>query len=427
MLLFSVRNRLLLALAGMLIPLAVFAWVTLYAINQTVGYVEKALVRPVHEIDRVMHLHALLNEAVKAPNHYIVHGRAYERDAFRRATVQFEVQLQSMTDSPGLSSEQRQLLSEAGRLWREGKYYGSRILAVKNPVGSHRAAEDMEKMYRLFDKVETVVDQVHRISQEELRDGATLVRDVKKNIVASIVYVFLAGIGTMLVLSLWLARSVLNPIRKLEAGVRGIAGGDYTYRIADTGKDEFGRLAESFNAMGGSLESARARLEQLSLQDELTGVRNRRAFERALIEELARAERSNEQVCVIMVDIDHFKKINDEYGHLVGDDVLKKFAECMSEHMRPMDRLARYGGEEFAIVLPDTNHRNAMKSAERLRRVIEATAFHTENGIVAEVTASFGVACSLTDASNPTELVSLADKRLYYAKRAGRNQVCGAE
>lgn len=427
MLLFSVRNRLLLALAGMLIPLAVFAWATLYAINQTVGYVEKALVRPVHEIDRVMHLHGFLNETVKAPNHYIVHGRSDERDAFRRAIVQFEDQLQSMTDSAGLSSKQRQLLSEAGRLWREGKYYGSRILAMEHPVGSRRAADNMEKMYRVFDNLETVINRVHHISQVELRDGATHVREVKKNIVASIVYVFLAGIGTMLVLGLWLARSVLNPIRKLEAGVRGVANGDYSYRIADISNDELGRLAQSFNAMGGSLESARTRLEQLSLQDDLTGVLNRRAFERALVEELARAERSNKQVCVIIVDIDHFKKVNDEHGHLVGDVVLKKFAECMSEHMRPMDRLARYGGEEFAIVLPETNHRNTMSSAERLRRVIEATAFHAENDVIIEVTASFGVACSLIDASNPTDLVSLADKRLYYAKRAGRNQVCGTE
>ena len=130
---------------------------------------------------------------------------------------------------------------------------------------------------------------------------------------------------------------------------------------------------------------------------------------------------------MLLIDLDHFKKVNDTYGHLVGDDVLKKFAKCVSNNIRPMDRLARYGGEEFAIILPETSHEHAMGSAERLRSFIEGNTCTAENGAEIDITASFGVACYPDDASDLKDLVLLSDKRLYYAKRAGRNQVCGSE
>ncbi len=425
--LFNVKNRILLALAGTLIPLGVFAGVTLYVLDQTVAQVEHALVDPVGEISLSMLLEKSLRKAMNAPSHYIAHGKSYERDDFRKAETEFEKQLKVLIESPELLPEQRVLLTRVSSHWRDGKEFANRIFALKNPVGNRRAVEDMEKMYGMFEKATLLIHEVHNIAEQELIAGSARIHDLKNYIRFSIVFVFVSGIGIVVVLGLWLARSILNPVNRLEMGVRGIAEGDYTHRITDIGNDEFGGLAESFNAMAGSLESARAKLEQLSLQDGLTGVLNRRAFEKALEEEFVRVERSNKHVCVIMLDIDHFKNVNDVYGHLVGDDVLKKFAKCVSQNIRPMDKLARYGGEEFAIILPETDLANAVNGAERVRQIIEGKTCNAETGETIDITASFGVACYPGDASKTTDLVSLADKRLYYAKRAGRNQVCGAE
>ena len=161
--------------------------------------------------------------------------------------------------------------------------------------------------------------------------------------------------------------------------------------------------------------------------DELTGLHNRRALNEMAMNEIKRCSRYGGTFSLVILDIDTLKPVNDTYGHLFGDDVLKKFASCVSRKIRPMDKLARYGGEEFAIILPETDISNAMISAERVRKFIEEKTHLTVGGETINITASFGVACYPGDASNTDDLVSIADKRLYFAKRAGRNQICGPE
>jgi len=159
-------------------------------------------------------------------------------------------------------------------------------------------------------------------------------------------------------------------------------------------------------------------LEKLAVTDGLTGLVNHRALMQRLEEETTRAKRTGRPFCVIMTDVDFFKKYNDEFGHPAGDVVLKQVAQILKEATRNVDCVARYGGEEFSALLPETSAEGAMAVAERMRANVAAAQFAGR-----EVTVSIGVAEFPVDANTGAKIIAVADKALYEAKRAGRNRV----
>lgn len=165
------------------------------------------------------------------------------------------------------------------------------------------------------------------------------------------------------------------------------------------------------------------RLEKLAALDSLTGIYNRRFGMTRLHEEFGRSLRSNSPVGVIMMDLDHFKTVNDTYGHLAGDRVLIKFAKISRSVLRDGDILIRYGGEEFLAILPGASRNDVVNISERLRRKVEESAI-TDNDDVIKITTSIGgVSYPENDVANETELIDLIDKSLYRAKESGRNCV----
>ena len=160
-------------------------------------------------------------------------------------------------------------------------------------------------------------------------------------------------------------------------------------------------------------------------RDGLTGAFNKSYLIDALEQELARSYRCARPLSLLIMDIDHFKKINDTWGHLVGDEVLKEFAKRLNETRRQDDLLCRYGGEEFVMILSDTKSADAIPLAERCRHAVAQEPFRTSDGEV-PVTVSIGVAELDLDADRITSqnFLEIADTRLYRAKHAGRNQVC---
>lgn len=163
-------------------------------------------------------------------------------------------------------------------------------------------------------------------------------------------------------------------------------------------------------------------------RDSLTRLYNHGHFQEVLKTELDRAERYGNEISLVMLDIDHFKKFNDVYGHQTGDKVLRQTALLLNSLVRVSDVAARYGGEEFAVLLPQTPYKAARETAERLRDgVARKATVIGPNGEKLSVTASFGVATFPGHARTAAELVSLADEALYLAKERGRNRVCGAD
>lgn len=166
---------------------------------------------------------------------------------------------------------------------------------------------------------------------------------------------------------------------------------------------------------------AQRRLEQMARTDSLTGLYNRQHLMERFEAELARASRYSRPLSVMMIDLDHFKQVNDGYGHLAGDDVLVAAASVIEEILRETDFVGRYGGEEFLAVLPETSLEGAMDLAERLRGAMEDNCHWMPCGDELEVTCSIGVAEALCD--EVENIIDLADSAMYAAKRTGRNRV----
>ncbi|MCZ7575074.1 MAG: diguanylate cyclase [Ardenticatenaceae bacterium] len=186
------------------------------------------------------------------------------------------------------------------------------------------------------------------------------------------------------------------------------------------------RLRPFANAAAIALENARLfrEVQRLANIDELTGTYNRRFFFELAERELGRACRFGHPLSAVMLDIDHFKRVNDHHGHTVGDQVLREVARRCHENIREVDILGRYGGEEFIIILPETDAVGASATAERLRRIAH-TAIITDRGPVT-VTLSLGVA-TLNQNDSLHAMLKRADQALYGAKQAGRNRVCVVE
>lgn len=169
------------------------------------------------------------------------------------------------------------------------------------------------------------------------------------------------------------------------------------------------------------LQDANAQLQHISRTDGLTGLLNRKTWEQHLLQEFKRYQRYQGPISLIMFDIDHFKKINDGYGHPAGDEVIRQTAQILLKSIRDCDIAGRYGGEEYAVILVDTDAEGARLVAERIRTTIEATSARYEGQII-NYTVSLGVCQLNRTIANPTLWIESSDKGLYSAKRAGRNQ-----
>ncbi len=162
-------------------------------------------------------------------------------------------------------------------------------------------------------------------------------------------------------------------------------------------------------------------LEKWATTDPLTGLMNRRHFFELADRELEQTRRSNRPLSFIMLDIDHFKKVNDEHGHLVGDAAIIQIAELLKQELRKVDFCGRYGGEEFVLCLPDTPLQGALELGERIRQEVEKLEIDTKDDNLLHITASLGMAENQQD-PNVEAILKRADHALYEAKKAGRNQ-----
>ncbi len=185
---------------------------------------------------------------------------------------------------------------------------------------------------------------------------------------------------------------------------------------------KIGRTIFKFIASNNIEAAYHDEIYRMTTVDGLTQVFNRRYFEDAIEREISRSRRYLRPLSLVLLDIDFFKKINDSYGHLAGDAVLKEVARVVRSRTRREDVLARYGGEEFALLLPEIDQKGAAQLAEKVRKLVEKHQF-TFDGEHIPVTISAGVATVQKKGEEPTELVRRADEKLYEAKTAGRNRV----
>ena len=239
----------------------------------------------------------------------------------------------------------------------------------------------------------------------------------------------LAGIVHSAVLLIVLEQNLLSRVESLNHKITQVTvSGDLSLRLDAHGKDELSALAGTVNDMLTAIQKAKFELLQAqeSLRfhaehDSLTGVLNRRAIRDVLRRELARCRRENQSLGVMLADVDHFKSINDRYGHGAGDAALLTVVQRISASLRPYDLIGRYGGEEFLVIAPNCDLALTQRLAERIREAVSGEGVELGNDNV-PLTVSVGITLGTAD-SDPEFLVTVADSAMYQAKRNGRNRV----
>jgi diguanylate cyclase (GGDEF)-like protein len=217
---------------------------------------------------------------------------------------------------------------------------------------------------------------------------------------------------------------VLRKFRALLRAAERMRGGDLNARTGIRyGEEELSELARAFDDMAGALQQREERLQEQAISDPLTGLYNRRYLNEFLPRELARSGRNATPVAVMLIDLDHFKRVNDSFGHEAGDIVLKAVGTLLKGNVRGSDIACRYGGEEFALILPETDLNTAARRAEDIRLEISGLALSHAGKRLGKVAASFGIAMFPDHAQDTETLLRVADVALYAAKGAGRNRV----
>jgi diguanylate cyclase (GGDEF)-like protein len=257
------------------------------------------------------------------------------------------------------------------------------------------------------------------------------------------IWVSVLVVGAIAILAaLRIAQSILRPVRGLALGARRINEGLVGVKIPRGANDEIGMMIETFNEMAmritlsqaelqyknkmlnsqnDRLQDMNVRLEELSVTDGLTGLFNHRHFWNLLNTELTRVNLHQGHLALVLLDLDDFKKVNDKFGHSVGDMLLQTVARVIGETVRDTDIVARYGGEEFAVLLPDTDDSGVQQVAEKIRASVEAVRFNVpDTDITLKVTVSIGVSVFR---GNRREFFNAADRALYKSKAAGKNCV----
>ena len=280
---------------------------------------------------------------------------------------------------------------------------------------------DMPQLAALFDKVmSAMTNEEHRILKNHWLNtevkGLISMRDVFRysSLVIATVSTFLVVIGIFTI------RRLRREVKTRKRVERSLS------KARNSLEEDVKSRTRELSLAYEELKQSNAKLESMSVHDSTTGISNRRKFDQTLTIEWRYSTRTQSNLSLIMIDIDYFKQYNDSYGHLKGDECLKKIAMILESAVtRKTDLVARYGGEEFVILLHDTNLKEATKIAEKCRRLVsESNIIHQQSTIADHLTISLGV-CSIVPAPNsePTVLIETADTLLYRAKENGRNRV----
>jgi diguanylate cyclase (GGDEF)-like protein len=270
---------------------------------------------------------------------------------------------------------------------------------------------------------------------------------------------FIVVVAGLVFLAIWfsISRLVMQPLARLTQAARRMEEGDLSARAQLGRPDELGTLGDALDNMAtriqshtaqlerkvaersariqmqkeelervnANLASINTQLERLATTDALTGLHNRRYMKQSLEFELARGQRVEHPFCLLMIDIDHFKRVNDTWGHAVGDEVLVALAALLRDNLRNIDLRARWGGEEFVALLLDSDREAGLHTAEKLRATVEAMEIDVGLEEPVRITISVGLACFPKDGADEQGLFQHADAALYRAKEGGRNRVEG--
>ncbi|GAB5460099.1 diguanylate cyclase [Hoeflea alexandrii] len=366
-------------------------------------------------------LRILILESMAPVDEFVVDGNPSHRTDYRTLRAQISGHFMDLDATMKHAPEKLALLSDARGTWAAADGFANELFSMPLKAGDARAIAAMgqrfhDDLLRATDELELFLDRVVAgIEADGARAAVFFERSLWLAGIAGGLSLMCIALGVVVI-----GRIMSNSVDRLVQGANHFAEGNRSHRIHVELPPELNRVAQEFNHMIGRIHEAEQILSEMAQRDELTGLANRRAFEGTLPDMLGRARRFEEQFTLLAIDIDHFKQVNDTYGHAAGDEVLRAVARTMMDTMRDFDRVFRVGGEEFAVLLPSTDGATARLAAERIRQAVEMAPVSFKSTEIA-VTVSIGLASTL-DFLEKNDLLEAADAALYRAKHEGRNR-----
>lgn len=399
------------------IPLVVVALGSAVFLQHAGDALNQVVEQPVYKLQTTSRLQNQIRKAYSLVKDYAGTPSFALRSQFESEARTVEEIFVDMLAKTFLGPPEYTLLAHARREWQDSVVLANLIF------NSGASKATLTQLDQRENQVMFSLDQMYAAYYGEISAQRTQINDAENRFLLIIAAAIGFGLVSAVIGAVWLARSVLVPLREFEKGMMRFANEDLSYRLDLNNQDELGRLAREFNTMAERLMQHQNKLEELSVRDGLTGVYNRREFEKRLSEETHRARRYNEVFSILMLDVDHFKDVNDRYGHQAGDEALITVADLIRLNVRPVDVVCRYGGEELAVILPQTDVSGARIVAERIRSTIAESLTTTPQGDTIHITVSIGLSTFPQDGDTGARLVNAADQALYAAKQDGRNLV----
>jgi diguanylate cyclase (GGDEF)-like protein len=415
----TLRQKIMLGVAIQLLPLLMLAGAGYFFFQKTSTLFDATWDEVFSKMMPIVHLNDELHRVAMPVNDYLITGDPAEQASYLSRAEIVDREFRALLDkwqSNGDSPRGSETIRAAQEQWEVAKGLAGRIFAL--PDGGRSPL--VSKLMRRFDfRVYAAIEQLaalHRQVHVALEQQRQRVKGDRQKVKYLIMVMIISAVLVSLLMVWFFFRRILAPLQIIEQGAEAFGAGKFSYRIRLDTEDELGRLVRVFNEMAD-------RLEEVATRDSLTGLYNKKEILRLLEVELGRAQRQQTRLCLMMLDLDYFKQINDTYGHQVGDMALRRTAELLTKNVRGIDHVGRYGGEEFCIVLPETSVTEAVEIAERIRRNLEEELIHPGNGAVIRLATSIGIAVFPEDATEGKKLVACADAALYRAKSEGRNRV----
>ena len=366
-------------------------------------------------------LRILIWETLSPVDEFIEDGNPIHLSVYRNLRTQIETRFTTLNDALRSEPAVQATLERARNDWTAAERHATELISVvraagdaeKNAIfqryhGEIAAASD--KLAAVYATIATRIDEDHDMAVRFYERSLWLAG------IAGAVSLLTVASGVLLI-----GRILSKSVDRLVDGASRFAEGDRAHRIDIQLPPELHRVAEEFNHMIGRIRESEAVLDELAHKDSLTGLSNRRAFEESFSDMQARLQRHAEPAALLAVDIDHFKRINDELGHAAGDAVLRAVASEMTRNVRPFDKVFRIGGEEFLVLLPQAGLAKGQEVAERLRETIAGLSIPFDESVI-RTSVSIGVV-EISGSADCASVVGSADEALYQAKKDGRNRV----
>ncbi|WP_162131405.1 diguanylate cyclase [Gayadomonas joobiniege] len=382
---------------------------------------QKAILLPLTEIQlSFWHVsESVIDFAVKPEDKYV--------EQYRALTVRLNNELQNLKHNMQLTFPDKKRLESDLKIveedWLRVQNSAHALIASSKQVQSPLVISDEviqfeSEIDRLGNDLATLYRDLANINENSYYTAMHALQHFEYMSLVAIILSILFGIVGIFVINI----SLVNSLNKLSVGAQKFAAGESNADVKVQIPHELAGVANTFNQMKEKISEQREALKEAALKDGLTGVYNRRHFDQSTEDCIKNAHLKQHSLALLLLDIDYFKRLNDEYGHQCGDYTLKVVAKTVLKESGLQNIVCRYGGEEFAVLIPQSSENYAVETAERIRQAIsDADIIHQE--VTITTTVSIGIALYPEHGRNLEKLIKCADIALYQAKENGRNQV----